>query len=213
MTAMTAFPVPAPALLQPIAEEDRARASFYALLARLYATAPDSHVLAALAENELWPRDPDNPLAEAWNMLMAASTAMDAAAAEQEYTDLFVGVGKCEVNLHASHWITGFMMEKPLAALRTELALLGLARKPGTTLLEDHLSALCETMRLLIAGTPVRPPSALPVQRQFFEQQIAPWVFKCCSAIGENPLANYYKRVSLFTGLFLAVERDSLAIE
>ena len=44
----------------------------------------------------------------------------------QEYADLFIGVGKCEVNLHASHWLTGFMMEKPLADLRTVLASLGL---------------------------------------------------------------------------------------
>ena len=46
--------------------------------------------------------------------LLDASAAMDPEAAAQEYTDLFVGVGKCEVNLHGSHWIAGFMIEKPL---------------------------------------------------------------------------------------------------
>ena len=40
------------------------------------------------------------PLAAAWNRLLDASRAMDADAARQEYDDLFVGVGKCEVNLH-----------------------------------------------------------------------------------------------------------------
>jgi len=208
-----ALATPTTSTLPPIAAEDQARADFYALLARLYAAAPDTGLLHALASAKPWPEDADNQLAQSWNRLIAASAAMDAAAAEQEYTDLFVGVGKSEVNLHASHWITGFMMEKPLAALRTELALLGLARKPRVSVLEDHLSALCETMRLLIAGAIGRPPATVPVQRRFFEAQIAPWARECCIAISESPLANYYGRVSEFTRLFLAAERDSLAIE
>jgi TorA maturation chaperone TorD len=80
----------------------------------------------------------DDNLAGAWEMLRAASAAMDSEAAADEYNNLFVGVGKCEVNLHASHWLTGFMMEKPLAELRATLARLGLARRPEANLVEDH---------------------------------------------------------------------------
>ena len=70
----------------------------------------------------------------AWNRLILASRAMDAEAAEQEYTDLFVGVGKSPVNLHASHWLTGFMMERPLAQLRADLARAGTGpRGPAPT--------------------------------------------------------------------------------
>ena len=47
----------------------------------------------------------------------------------QEYTDLFIGVGKSEVNLHGSHWLSGFMMDKPLAELRGDLTELGLERR------------------------------------------------------------------------------------
>ena len=61
-------------------------------------------------------------LPAAWDALRAASAAMDADAAVEEYDDLFVGVGKSEVNLHASHWLTGFMMEKPLVEVRATLA-------------------------------------------------------------------------------------------
>src|SRR5437867_1270450 len=131
--------------------EDQARADLYAVLARLYADAPDAGFLKALATAERM-SGIDNPLASAWNRLADASAAMDPDAAAQEYTDLFIGVGKCEVNLHASHWLTGFMMEKPLADLRTVLASLGLGRKGAATMLEDHLAALCETMRIMIAG-------------------------------------------------------------
>ena len=47
-------------------------------------------------------------------------------AAAEEYNDLFVGVGKSAVNLHASHCLTGFMMEKPLVDVRATLARMGL---------------------------------------------------------------------------------------
>ena len=123
-----------------------------------------------------------------------------------------IGVGKSQVNLHASHWLTGFMMERPLALLRTDLAELHLARRPGATLLEDQLGALCETMRILVAGEGERKPAPIDVQRAWFERHIAPWVFDCCNAICECPLANYYRRVAELTRLFMAVERDSLAI-
>jgi TorA maturation chaperone TorD len=87
---------------------------------------------------------------------------MDADAAAQEYTDLFIGVGQCEVNLHGSHWIAGAMLERPLAELRSALAALGLGRRRDVVMLEDHLSALFETMRLLVAGESDRPPASLP---------------------------------------------------
>ncbi len=193
--------------------EDAARAEFYALLARLYAGPPDAALLAALGAAQLWEDDGDNPLAKSWNDLVLASRAMDPAAAEEEFNDLFFGVGKCEVNLHASHWIAGFMMETPLADLRTELAELGLARLPGVIMLEDNLAALCETMRVLVAGNGERPPQPTAVQRDFFERRIACWVFDCCDATTGCPIANYYKRVALFASRFLAVERDSLAME
>jgi TorA maturation chaperone TorD len=197
----------------PVAAEDLARAEFYALLARLFAAAPDPALLAAIGASDLWPANADNPFALAWNKLVLASRAMDADAAEQEYTDLFVGVGKCEVNPHASHWLSGFMMEKPLAELRSDLAELGLSRRDGVNMLEDHLAALFETMRILIAGSPQRRPAAVAVQRGFFERRIAAWAPECCAAIVQSPVANYYRCVGQFGSLFLALERDSLAIE
>jgi len=196
-----------------VAPEDLARAEFYALLARLLAAPPDAPLLALIGASELWPNADTQPLAASWNNLVLASRAMDAEAAEQEYTELFIGVGKSEVNLHASHWLSGFMMEKPLAELRAQLAELGLARQPGIATLEDNLGALCETMRILVAGGHGRRPAPIATQRAFFERHIAPWAQECCSAIYNCPVANYYVRVAEFGSLFLAVERDSLAIE
>jgi len=67
----------------PIAQEDRARAEFYALLGRLYTSAADAPLLSAIGASTLWPDADTNPLAAAWNGLVLASRAMDAEAAEQ----------------------------------------------------------------------------------------------------------------------------------
>jgi TorA maturation chaperone TorD len=200
-------------VLRLVAPEDQTRADLYAVLARLFADAPDAAFLATLGGADRLADPLANPVAGAWNRLLDASAAMDADAAAQEYTDLFVGVGKSDVNLHASHWESGFMMEKPLADLRGELDSLGLARKSAATMLEDHLAALCETMRIMIEGVGDRPPSSMTDQRNFFQKRLSPWVFDCCAAIEKSSLANYYRRVAEFTTLFMALERDSIAME
>jgi len=205
----------------PLAAEEAARAGFYALLARLYAGAPDADLLAAIAAaaplvGEGVPAATDGTaqeLAAAWAALTAASASAAPETVGQEYDELFVGVGKSEVNLHASHWLTGFMMERPLAELRDTLARVGLARRPGVPLVEDHLSAVCETMRILVGGQGDRPPAPLAEQRSFFDRHLAPWAFSCCTAIGNCSLADYYRGVAQFTSCFLALERDSFAME
>ena len=199
-----------------VTPEDEARANFYALLARLYANAPDAALLRAIAEADELPVESGggaaDTMAQAWRTLVAASAAMDADAAKQEYVDLFVGVGKSEVGLHASGYLS-----RPgtsvLAELRGELARLGLARQPGVSVFEDHLTAILEVMRALVGGTPEMGPIPLPEQRKFFDAYVAAWAPACCAAIIQSPVANYYRRVAQFTDSFVAIERDSFAIE
>jgi len=195
-----------------LAPEDATRAHVYALLSRLYGGGVEAALLTALGKSAPWAVEAANPLAAAWNGLIVASSATDVDAVEQEYTELFVGVGRSEVDLHASHWMTEAASEKPLVAVRSDLARLGLARVAGSTLYEDHLSVLCETMRMLVAGDGDRGPSDIAVQRAFFDRHVASWVFACCDAVCQCPLANYYAHVAKFTSLYMAVERDSLAI-
>ena len=193
--------------------EDRARANFYGVLAALYGDAPSARLLQAVGDAQRLPDAEAGSLPTAWNRMADACKAMDAEAAQQEYWDLFVGTGKSEVNLHASHWLSGFMMEKPLVELRTDLAALGLSRKPSSSLLEDHVAALFETMRLLIEGEGTRAPGTLAEQKRFFERHIAPWVDDLCTALKQSPLANFYRPVGEFTESFVAIERDSFAID
>lgn len=200
-------------IVHPIADEDRVRANFYGVLAALYADAPGSTLLHALGDADPLPDAESGTLPQAWNRLIDACRVMDPDAAQQEYWDLFVGTGKCEVNLHGSHWQAGYMMEKPLVELRDDLARLGIGRKADSAMLEDHISALCEAMRLLIEGQGGRRPASPIEQQAFFARHLDSWVADLCTALKQSPLANFYRPVGEFTELFMAVERDSLAID
>jgi len=209
---------PAPVLFaHRIEPEDQARADFYALLARLYRQAPDAALLAAIAaadELQVAPgAEHGEALARAWRDLIAASSVMQPDAATEEYQALFVGVGQSEVSLHGSAYAKGTGGGPLLVQIREALGTLELARTPGATVYEDHLAVLFETMRALIVGTDRMEPLALDKQRDFYSANIAPWVTKCCNAICTKGVANYYVPVAQFTSFFMAVERDSFAIE
>jgi len=196
-----------------LAPEDGARADFYGLLSRLYAAAPDGTLLTMLAEaTPLQPASEDDAgLALAWQALVEASRRSSPGAIECEYQDLFVGVGKSEVSLHAAFYVPA-SAGNVLAELRQVLADLGLGRKRGTSLYEDHLAAILETMRVLIVGTEPAGSYAFAAQHAFFLQHVATWVFACCVAIQNAPVANYYRHVAEFTSKFMVIERDSFAV-
>jgi TorA maturation chaperone TorD len=199
--------------------EDQARAEFYALLARLFADAPDAALLRAIADAP--PLAPAahagdetaaNGVATAWDAMRAASAAISPETARDEFQTLFVGVGRSEVSLYASHYL-GPQSGRPLAELRASLAKLGLGRRPESNEFEDHLSLVLETMRMLVAGDGDREPVGVDQQQAFFARHMLPWIADCCSAISMNPVANYYRRVAQFTQCFVGLERDSLALE
>ena len=204
-------------LTSTIEPEDQARADFYALLCRLYGAAPDAALLAAIAGADELPPAPESgaghDFAEAWHALIAASAAMVPEAAAAEYQELFIGVGQSEVDLHGSAYAKGASGKPLLVDIREALVPLGLARQAGSTMFEDHLAAVCETMRVLITGAGGAEVFAVAQQRRFFDNNIAPWVFACCNAIKAKTVANYYRRVAQLTASFMALERDSFAIE
>ncbi|MFN3630540.1 MAG: molecular chaperone [Casimicrobiaceae bacterium] len=194
--------------------EDVGRANFYALAARLFAAAADQSLLSAIASAPpLESEDAGLPLTRSWSALIAACSVMDPAAAAEEYDALFGGVGRAAINLHASHHIAGAMMDRPLVALRHHLAELGLARLDSQSMPEDHLSALCEVMRILIVGTDSVAPQALSVQRRFFRAQIEPWFERVLSQICEYPVANFYRVVAQWAYDFLQLEREALSMD
>ena len=87
---------------------------------------------------------------------------------------------------------------------------MGLARSGSSHETEDHISALCDVMRFLIAGDQDAPPAALDVQRDFFRRHIHSWNTQLCDAVSGASQTHFYKHVALFAREFFAIEHESL---
>jgi TorA maturation chaperone TorD len=195
-----------------VAPEDRARADFYALIARLYYAAPDAGLLVALAgADEIAAESENVALGQAWHALIAAAAAMDAEAAREEYDSVFVGTGKAEITPYASHYLAESIKGNVLVRLRAELAELGLARHERAIEYEDHLASLCEVMRHLILFF-VAPDVAVQKQKSFFLEYVAPWYADFCASAMASHNTNFYKHVAQFAKAFLDVETESFEI-
>lgn len=186
-------------------DEETARAELYGLLSQLYYAAPSPELLSALRVAVTEAPANGGFLQEPWQQLVAASRALSDAAIAQEFDRLFGGVGKPEVFLYGSHYLSGFLNEKPLARLRTDLQQLGLARDEVMPETEDHVAYLLEVMRYLIAGDDVAVCN-LTSQREFFSTHLQPWVLQLCDALAAQPQARFYAAVAHFTRAFVSVE-------
>lgn len=189
-----------------IEPEDQVRADFYALLASLFYAPPDARMLAALVVSGTPEGESDDGLARAWSALAAASGVVTPDAAAEEHAALFIGMGRPPVMLFGSFYLAGFMNEKPLAELRTDLGKLGFTRSESVTEPEDHLAALCEVMRGLILGDLAATPATLDEQKRFFSRHMQPWVLQCCDATINCDKANYYVKVAQFARAFFEIE-------
>lgn len=201
------------AMRRAAAPEDAARASFYALFARLCAAAPDRQLLAALAAAEPLPADGDPELARAWRNLADASSVMDSEAALEEYDLLFCGMGKAEVSIYSGFYSGAPSIDHPRVRLQADLAAFGLARRDEVTEPEDHFAGLFEAMRVLAAGGLGREPVALDEQRRFFTAHIEPSAGKFFAAVGSSPKANYYRNVAALGAAFVALESVSFQLD
>ena len=199
---------------QTIEDEQRYRASAYALLAGLLRAAPDQTLLDYVSS--LSPDGDDLTLAEvdadelglAMSSLAAASRGRDLALLEQEYNNLFIGVGKGEVVPYGSWYLTGFLMEQPLSDLRDDLRALGFERSDDTREPEDHAAAILEVFSVMISDA-----SSLPPQQVFFETHMQPWLERFFADLGKARSADFYRSVAQFGAAFLKLESAYLSMQ
>jgi TorA maturation chaperone TorD len=184
--------------------EDQARANFYALLSRLFYAPPDAGLLAALGSADELQAE-DKALAGSWRELCLAAARADAGALREEFETTFVGTGKAPVTLYTSAYSIRSANEAPLAALRGELAALGIARRSEAGEYEDHIAALCDVMRHLIA----QQQAELATQKRFFERWIAPAFVPLCTAIEARNVTLFYRSVALLAQSFFSLEQSS----
>jgi TorA maturation chaperone TorD len=183
----------------PLPAEEGARAHIYRLLAALLAGPPDQKMLALVHDIE----PGDGELTEAWRGLGQAARATDSHRLDEEYNKLFIGVGGGELTPYASKYLTGFLMERPLANLRTDLGRLGVVRRDDQREPEDHAAALCETMALLIAGNRL----SFREIGDFFETHIGSWLEQFFSDLARAESAEFYAAVGRLGAAFLRVEK------
>jgi len=191
--------------------EDLARADLYGLIARLFHQPPDQELLnqiaASIPDGEE-SQEEDAPLAKVWHSVVEVAKNNPAKAWHDEFDLNFISVGRPNIILNGSFYMAGHLNEKPLVEIRRSLETFGLESAEEVTETEDHISALCEVMRYLIAGDDVEI-SNLTNQRVFFNSHIRPWYDELCDAIEDIPEMHLYHPVAALTREFLAIEGQS----
>jgi len=186
--------------------EDLARADLYGLIARFFQMPPDQALLDQIAATaDQGDIANDAPLAKAWMDVVEVAKNNPAKAWHDEFDLNFISVGKPNIVLNGSYYMAGHLNEKPLVNIRRALETFGLEAAEEITETEDHISALCEVMRYLIAGDDVEV-SNLTNQRVFFNDHIRPWYDELCDAIEGIPEMHLYHPIAALTREFLAIE-------
>jgi len=191
-----------------ITGEDRARAQIYQLLAVLLSSPPSDELLKGLASLQ----GDDTPLGSAYKNLAALAQRTTAVDAEQEFNNLFIGVGRGELLPYASYYLTGFLNEKPLADLRTDLMARGVKVSDDVKEPEDHIGTLCEIMAGIITGE-FACDSDVSSQKAFFDAHMAKWAALFFTDLEEAQSSVLYAPVGSLGRAFMAVEADAFAIQ
>lgn len=199
----------------PVSPEDRSRADLYGLLARLFYAPPDAKLISEL-RLAVPPPDDGEPLTEegkalhsAWGALSAACADAFPAFLEQEHLTLFSGVGKALVTPYLSAYLARSESDSPLARLRGRLAGWGLARREEASEPEDHVSALCETMRWLIVGR----KASLEGQRELFFEYLYTGGARFCTAVSNCADAKFYRHPARLLQALLELEHKAFEID
>jgi TorA maturation chaperone TorD len=188
--------------------EDEARAAFYGLIAQLFYSAPDSGVLAQILNTSVFDDGDSGSLAQRWRDLTERSKTAFPALLEAEHTELFIGTGRAEVTPYLTHYLGPKSLDNPLVQLRKQLAEWGLARRERATEPEDHVSAVCEAMRVAIA----LQHRSLSEQKAFFDRFVYRGSAAFFAAVIASPKADFYRPVAQFAAEFVELEREAFDI-
>jgi len=186
-----------------VAPEDEARGQMYALIAKLLSDIPDEQGLRRVSQLH---GDPATPLGSSLNNLATAAATVKTEELSDEFHDLFIGVGRGELLPYGSYYLTGFLHEKPLAALRETLAALDLQADPQQSEPEDHIASELEVMSGLILGSfgEVRGNAATA----FYREHLQVWAHKFFADLEAAENANFYRHVAVLGRRFLELEEQ-----
>jgi TorA maturation chaperone TorD len=182
-------------------DSDQLRASSYALLAALLANPPSEALLTQLQGIET-DKDDSKDVVNAWSMLKLAAERHNAESIADEYHILFIGIGRGELVPFASWYLTGFLMEKPLAHLRQRLSELGFEQLEDVHEPEDHAAALCEVISQLILDE----ETDFETERVFYEEFIGNWMKRFFNDLQKSESSAFYGAVGQLGEAILDIE-------
>lgn len=186
-------------------EIDVERARYYELLATLLSRAPSKAFLARLAKL----RGDATQLGVILTALAEAAAEADVSSIEREYFDLFIGLGRGELLPYASYYQAGFLNERPLARLRSDLVAFGIERTVGNHEPEDHAATLCEVMAGLVAHRFTAPENA---DLDLFNKHIEPWMGRLFADMERANGAKFYRHVGALGRVFLDIEAEAFTL-
>ncbi len=192
-----------------MSEEGRLRSDTYSILASLLSSTPSQDLLDYLQHIEPSSDGDVGDVGQAWQKLRIAATETGIDSLDDEYHALFIGLGRGAVVPFGSWHITGFLMDKPLSDLRDDLKALGIESEEDQKDPEDHISALCETMALIISADDIDESR----ERQFFLRHINPWAEKFFKELQAAKPADFYKSVGYLGQQFMELENQYLNIQ
>lgn len=184
---------------------DIARSEQYRFVARMLAAPPDTDMLRQIAQLQ----GDDTALGQGFGALARTAAQTDADAVAGEYFELFVGVGRGELLPYASFYLTGFLNERPLADLRSDLARLGVARATGRHDPEDHIALLFEVMAEMAAG---EIAADTQTQAAFFARHIGPWAAQFFDDLAIAPSARFYRPVAEIGRILTDIESRAFSL-
>ncbi|MGV2977570.1 molecular chaperone [Roseibium alexandrii] len=184
--------------------EDQARADLYNFLGVLLAKPADVDLLKQIAALS----GDDTPLGTTLKTLAKLASVTSEQDAEREFNALFIGLGRGELLPYASHYLTGFLNEKPLANLRQEMAERGIQRAEGKKEPEDNIASLMEIMGGLIVGRFGKVTSVAD-QKSFFNAHVGPWAVHFFSDLEASRTSVLYSAVGSLGRQFMEIEAEA----
>ncbi|HRY06173.1 MAG TPA: molecular chaperone TorD family protein [Hyphomicrobiaceae bacterium] len=196
-----------PAVNDARVDEDALRVHLYRLIAHYLSAPPtqaDLELAAGLSASS------ETLLGERIGALAAAARSTFAEQEADAYQTLFVGLGRGVFVPFGSYYLTGFLNEKPLARLRSDMAMLGVARNDDVSEPEDHIASVLEIMAGLIAGD--FGSGSLEAQRGFFETHVRSWAGHFFRDLSVDGTSAFYAALGALGLRFIEVEEHAFQL-
>ena len=199
------------------------RQSYYEILGALFRREPSRELLQHLAngieERTKAARNLHPLLGAGWDeidrFLRDTSPESLAETIADEYTRLFVGPHGPAINPYESFYLTGCLLDRPLADVRAFLKSAGIEKLEEYPEPEDFLAFELDVMSWLIgkqatATDPQEQTRVFHLQSDFLNEHLLVWAPACGRDIERAAGANFYRFAAKILQGFLALESSFL---